>query len=62
MYLLFGCMIYSGSYDKSLDSVELPEDEEVEFGEIKIVDLQEDGDKKYSYKGDMIKSYLVTFI
>lgn len=55
IYLLSSCMSYSGSYDISLDSVELPEDSSIEFGNSKIIELKEDGENKYVYEDDMIK-------
>lgn len=55
IYFLSSCMSYSGTYDISLDSVEVPEDSSMEFGMSKIVELKEDGENKYVYEDDLIK-------
>lgn len=55
IYFLSSCMSYSGTYDISLDSVEVPEDGSIEFGMSKIVELKEDGENKYVYEDDLIK-------
>lgn len=55
IYFLSSCMTYSGTYDISLDSVEVPEDGSMEFGMSKIVELKEDGENKYVYEDDLIK-------
>ncbi|MDA3817724.1 MAG: hypothetical protein PF486_10135 [Prolixibacteraceae bacterium] len=49
------CMMYKGYYDMGLQEVERPENAEEQYGESKIVTLEEDGKSKISYEDELIK-------
>lgn len=48
-------MFKATSYGVSLASVESPADSKVQFGETKIVNVEEEGQSKYQYEDDFIK-------
>lgn len=50
-----GSMFKATSYGVSLASVESPADSKVQFGETKIVNVEEEGQSKYQYEDDFIK-------
>lgn len=53
--LLNSCMAYNGYYNLGLQEVDRPENAKEQYGESKIVSLQEDGKSKISYEDDLIQ-------
>ena len=46
---------YQGFYNLNLKEVEVPQNVEEKYGKSKIVNLEEEGNTKYSYEDDLIK-------
>lgn len=54
---IIGCspVIYSGIYQMNLSKVEHPAENNLRYGETKIINLGNDSLQKYSYEDDVIK-------